>query len=572
MPNPPDCEVSTFFISLPTTVSYAQIPTINGSFSSAFTVALWVDIEALAPSQNSLVTATAGGQSYNLLSVYGSYYGGPMLIASWGNGSVNTDFTMDTWTYLVVTWDGTNLTLYVDGDEIGSVQPSTSPTVTNPGFTLGAKATMPPRSGSAGLFGGVRNFAYWSQVLTAAQIPTQMWTNSATVSTNLQSFLDFTQSPVNVLAGPTPTLTNALLEMKSYGLLSDGSDVATPGPASSLAPSAAAAFSVIAWVVSGDSSEVTAAASASSALQRRSRSLAATTSSGCIFASGDATDAGNMAISLVGGVPTVTFGTGSSMQTVRATGTALNDFTWNAIAVTYDGTTCTIYVNGTSAGSGTINSTAAPTTPVALMGQNDDDTPSNGLSGILQYISVWNVALTATELSQWLDNDPSSQTSCVADFDCATNPPQDLVPLDDNAIWGDNQITLGSGMTWFGLAHRPRRESRGTHAAGAARVAADPARAFRKDATPPHAQGRTVRQRTSPPHALRSAARARQHSLRIDAAAHARGVREEARGSVRRGRRGCELLPRGVPRLARWRAAGDVVRRRQRHTVGRPCH
>ncbi|HEX6640726.1 MAG TPA: LamG domain-containing protein, partial [Thermoanaerobaculia bacterium] len=185
MPNPPDCEVSTFFISLPTSVSYAQIPAISGSFSSAFTVALWVDIEALAPGQNSLVTVTAGGQSYNLLAVYGSYYGGPTLIASWGNGSVNTDFTMDTWTYLVVTWDGTNLTLYVDGDEIGSVQPTTTSSVTNPAFTLGANATMPPRSGSAGLFGGVRNFAYWSQVLTAAQIPTQMWTNSATVSTNL---------------------------------------------------------------------------------------------------------------------------------------------------------------------------------------------------------------------------------------------------------------------------------------------------------------------------------------------------------------------------------------------------
>jgi hypothetical protein len=115
----------------------------------------------------------------------------------------------------------------------------------------------------------------------------------------------------------------------------------------------------------------------------------------------------------------------------------LNVNTWSNVAVTYDGQTLTLFVNGQSV----VNVASGSMTPVTqsnpLLGAgNQSAFPSTTgfFQGVIQSVDVWNVALSATQLTTYMLSEPYGQTGCLA-----------IYTLSDSAI---NGIT-GSPVAFY---------------------------------------------------------------------------------------------------------------------------
>ncbi|MBP2238796.1 hypothetical protein J2Z31_005337 [Sinorhizobium kostiense] len=92
---------------------------------------------------------------------------------------------------------------------------------------------------------------------------------------------------------------------------------------------------------------------------------------------------------------------------------------WHHVAVTYDGTTFTLYVDGQECGSavsGTMNmlSTPAPVIGGAIpLSTAPNNNPFQGYIGALQ---VWSTALSADDVATYMAADPAQAQGCVANF------------------------------------------------------------------------------------------------------------------------------------------------------------
>jgi Concanavalin A-like lectin/glucanases superfamily len=122
----------------------------------------------------SKVANTTSGQlamsSYNVINVDGFYVQGttPGAQTSGVVGSSTVEagtITADIWEYIVLTWDGTTLLLYVDGSTVGST-PASSTWVGTPDLLLG--------SGASNYFvsGNLAKCAFYNYALSSEQIST----------------------------------------------------------------------------------------------------------------------------------------------------------------------------------------------------------------------------------------------------------------------------------------------------------------------------------------------------------------------------------------------------------------
>ncbi len=90
---------------------------------------------------------------------------------------------------------------------------------------------------------------------------------------------------------------------------------------------------------------------------------------------------------------------------------------WHHVAVTYDGTTFTLYVDGQpsgSAASGTMNVVATPAPVIGAM--YPSGTAQNRFEGYISALQVWSTALSAAEVSTYMTTDPGTAPGCVANF------------------------------------------------------------------------------------------------------------------------------------------------------------
>ena len=437
MSYPPDYVAYAQLSPTKNQVSYVYIPrslssvTIGGAHP--FTLSVWVKLSTLTEAAIDIVKIGNGSSLFRFLQA--QLLGGlPTILCTWGDTTLqytpspDAPSLIDHWCYITVTWDGTKtMSLCLNGAPLVSSTPRPD-VINDPTFYIGSDTFI----------GGTRSFALWTLCLSSSQINSEQWEDTPIVTDGLVMYYDFALSPPKIIAGSTPLMNNTPLAMETSGLLSFGTSVAVPGSASTLNPSAAAPFSIIAWVAGGIVEPT------GSERQAPSDTSSNAPVEGCLFSNGDMTDPGHMAIMFKDGVPTVQFGN----EIISAPDVIIEENVWTCIAVTYDAKICTIYINGISVAFDAVTKTVTPSVKPILMGQVNNGVVENTFVGMLQFLSTWSVCLSAEEVKLWLDEDPSAEDSCVSNFSCSSNPPQDLVPLLETSIWSGNLIALGENMRW----------------------------------------------------------------------------------------------------------------------------
>lgn len=98
------------------------------------------------------------------------------------------------------------------------------------------------------------------------------------------------------------------------------------------------------------------------------------------------------------GTNSLSFGTGWSVSTsVGRISNVITLSTWQHVAVTYAGTSCTFYVNGSSVGSsGSITNPSSGSNSL-IVGNNSSGT--NNFDGKIDFVKIFNTSLTPTDIS-----------------------------------------------------------------------------------------------------------------------------------------------------------------------------
>jgi hypothetical protein len=374
---------------------------LDGTASFSFTC--WVRVRALANQANLLLKA-------NELSLTIS---GPFLAVQLaGQASpVVSDLPIveDQWHYVAATFDlsqGAGLvTLYLDGVQVG--QSSVS--------NVGTAST-----GSHYVLGGGLNLEFLSMTFYASALPpyecVQDWTSAAPADSGSPpspvpvANFDFASvpardlapaaNPVTLLAGAQQTAVTPALSL--YG------SWATPSAADALNPGGGASpFSVQAWILPfaptpEESSQVLT-----------------------ILANGSQGSAGCFTLTLTYD-PTA----GNFTLAAKAEGPApfslsgaglLSPGAWANVAVTYDGSTVTLYLNGVAIGSAQAGALATLVQPLVTIGVTPDPTAPGGVDdffkGGIQAAAIWTTLLSPPDIVTYTAQPWGGQPGCAAYFD-----------------------------------------------------------------------------------------------------------------------------------------------------------
>jgi len=333
----------------------------------------------------------------------------------------STVFAAGVWQYVAVTFDGLTLTLYVDGAREAMMN-THDPGIGDQGhhFVLGAVA------GTAGLAGDFGNLAAWTVARSAPEAWQAPWAPVPTSGSGLVASFDFGQAPPRDVAQSNPvTLSSgAVTQTVVPALILDGSGYADPSDESEL-NIGASPFTVEAWVC---------------------LDYPPLSGTQYIFANGNVASGSGVALSVGSGGFNVQLGTRTLMGLTK-----LTENTWYDLAATFDGQQLSLYIDGKLDHQYPFSApTPLPAADVLIGAARVDTQPSFFLTGAIGFVTVWNKALTAAELQQWMYEDPSYQTGLAANFSFVVAPPEDTmhghsVTLQQGASLGERRSTV---TTW----------------------------------------------------------------------------------------------------------------------------
>jgi hypothetical protein len=308
-----------------------------------------------------------------------------------------------TWTHIAATYDGTNLTLYVDGapDLQASLPGGGSPS-TGSDLLIGAIGTNSP-------------LWVWSTTLYDYARSTQQEADAPWVdilpSPGLVANFDFSVAPPQeTISGQTMTpqsgaVSQTFAPVVAFDGQYSGMLIGQPAPSVISAP-----FSASAWISLGTLPPAP----------------------GCVFASGDLqTDLGAFALLVT---PTSTPNTVSlsgllAGNQVVAAVVSINPGDWHNVAVTYDGTNITLYLDGQQVGqtSASAGAYGPPlwTAGFAVVNRNK----TCWFSGQMQWLSCWSRCLSPDEVVYQQYGSVSADPTIIFDISLDGAPPADIANL-----------------------------------------------------------------------------------------------------------------------------------------------
>jgi|GEM_PF-5464729 len=432
----PDTSLYTTFHPTPTNPSYAAFGALAGPLGGTqpFSYNVLFRVQSFGAGLTSgyvyqqTVVQIAGG------SVAIDYTAGGFLLSVYYQDAqikVATSLLAGVWYDLTVTWDGTTASAYLDGGLAGTAQPSQPQPDSSP-ILLGLDSTDPPARPQEGMISGpfagdAKRLLVWSTCLSPSDVAEQMWTTAVepVQAADLVLGYDFTTNPpAPVGSGPEITVVNLGAASDSPALYSPGGEVMVPGQGTMANPGGAAPFSLLAWICLGNPSH-------------NDPDL-----TGYIFSNGDQTDPDYLGVRLSGGQVVVEFGSQAVIgQSI------LQAETWHYLGVTWDGATCTIYVDGAMDGSGSLAGAGTPAaSAIRLFGILNSGVPSQTWSGYIQSLSLWNVTLTAQQVTELAYEDPSVAPECTADFLLSAQPFVDAMAVDVYGLWDADELLPGASM------------------------------------------------------------------------------------------------------------------------------
>lgn len=381
----------------------AAIPGLSFGQGAAFTLEAWVKLRG-ASNGNAQLFTKDGEFSFSIANgmVWAGWQGGPAL-------SGQTRLQPDTWYFVSATYDGQNLTVYLDGAQ-DAVLPYAGPGVAPTASTacIGALA-------SANDPCDLWDLTIYSVARSPQQEDAAVWVDLSP-SPGLLAHFDFSVAPcretVSGLA-MTPLRTAASFTL-APGILLDGTSsglfIGDSAPAPITGP-----FSISVWV------------SFSSLTQTQTIMSYAPPTTTAVVAIGAVSENGAFNI----------YGTAGDIGGVTVP-CAINADDWHNLALTYDGTTFTLYLDGLS-----IGSFQAPgfTTSAAGIWTLGFDFQQNGnkehwLDGGLQWATAWSRCLSAAEVAFQQYGSVSDDAGVLFDISLDASPPVDLANNIDITLAG----------------------------------------------------------------------------------------------------------------------------------------
>ena len=318
-----------------------------------------------------------------------------------------TNLDTDTWYHIAVTYDGTNIELFLDGVSVISEVENSVDTGSN-SIIIGNDQTNTPRN--RGFIGTIDDVRIYSGELTEAQINDLDDNNVCTGCTaTLEAQYDFSNN-ANDSSGNGRNLTIA--PAFSYG--NDKNDNGNNALSNVLSTNFLATSSNF-TAIEGDASRTIMA-----------NIRFNNTNSWKTIASLGVDETLERFSFLVNGNNNNRLRAefnGGSVQT----DVALTANTWYHVAVTYDGTNVKLFIDGVEEKSGavTLNTGSNP-----LMIGNDYSSPTlRGFDGSIDNLRIYDTALTAGEISAMSSNDLVSWVGTTSDWATASNWDSNIVPL-----------------------------------------------------------------------------------------------------------------------------------------------
>lgn len=304
------------------------------------------------------------------------------------------------WFHIAVTFDGATVAIYING--LLSVSTSSpGPGTSNQGqhFQLGL-----------GFQGQIDSFRIWNIARTQNQIYTGQWLTLAPTP-GLVAEYDCTQVPPVDVSGnnnPIALRNGALSVILTPAVRVTGAGYCEPiddGPLVNPGGGGNDPYSIVAWVnldYLGGGPQ-------------------------CIFANGDLNSSLGVYL-IVNNDGTLSAQRGGTNPTVLVSQGSLLTGQWYCISYTFDGTTQSLYFNGvldSSASAPALGTMAAGDLTIGAAFNSASAIATMNLQGYLQFISVWNICLSAANVQAWMYNNPTDQPGVTADYsfaaDSATN-------------------------------------------------------------------------------------------------------------------------------------------------------
>jgi hypothetical protein len=359
-----------------------------------FTLECWVKVPATATGTCYFLGSNAGTCAGNLLQydVSGallSFYERPNC--SGVAATYTVSLADNTWHHLAGVRSGSNLFLYVDGKQVGTGTAYNNTVMTT--FRLGNR--------NATYYKGViEEVRIWSIARTAQQIKSGMYGTVAASTSGLMAYYrlnegsgqtvgDATSNAYNgtmgassSIASDDPAWTASPVQFGNNGLSFDGTNDYVSIPAAAIDNLTAGTIEALIYPISLTQAPIFAK-------QSNGENTYATLTVGYYA---DAT--GN----LVTGTPGVVYYHSQNGVTVLNSGTTtLTANTWNHVAVTFNGSGASLYINGVLAGSASGNFSQPADLTVTSTRLGSWST-GGYLNGYLDEIRVWNVVRTQSQI------------------------------------------------------------------------------------------------------------------------------------------------------------------------------
>ncbi len=330
---------------------------------------------------------------------------------------------LNAWTYLALTYDATSgqLSLYVGG-LVAAQFPVGAPGTDAPqtyAALLGSPQPLLNISGASICFqGNIGRVAIWSEARSDEQVfadAGQSPVSNAVAEPELESYLDFTHPPTVDYSGMNTVvqyLNGAQFQIAAPGVNLGGGGYIDVGGGAQLDFSGEVSYTIDGWFYPTGTGTLVSRAT-SGATQYLVQLIPAAS--------------GGVAVEFVRGAASVV----SSSLPLNA---------WYQFSAVFNGDSdaLLLYING-NLQQALISASDAPAAAVdTLLGASAaSGAPAAYLSGTIQNIRFWNVALEQDVIRQWLYNQPLTDATLLGSFDFTVAP-----PVDDTGI---NPLTLEGG-------------------------------------------------------------------------------------------------------------------------------
>ena len=388
---PPNHTGVTRFTTSAGAATFATCP-ISFQNNSAWSIELWCSLDALID----FMPMVSKGTEFTLASK------GGILYAALGGQTVPLQsqplLATGTPYYICLIYDGLTMSLYLDGGLAAQATTNANPPATSSPLTVGK-----------GFYGEVQRLRLWTQAMNANILGQNQFNDFAANTSSLAAQIDFTVSPPTDNSGhnllPTLNANAVYVPFVPAGVLVTSSfcDPYNDGavnPGGSQQP-----FSVAAWICPEVNGSLM-----------------------YIFTNGVAESNSGMTLG-IGEDGKLFFQVGDG--TVLSSQAPLQDGIWVYVAVTWTSPNGVLYINAnqdSTSGSMILAGSLASGEPlVGAIASVGAQLPINSFDGQVQSVSVWNIALTAQQVSDYGTASPQTDPNCVAYYDLSQAPPQNQI-------------------------------------------------------------------------------------------------------------------------------------------------